>query len=210
MALMFPIFSAGEAMGGIASFFKDRATLHEEIYTLTEERDALQNENKNLRVAIEEYRAFSDTSGIVARVVARPPTTPYDVLVVDQGTDDGVRVDAVVFAKAGIPVGVVADASATVARVALFSSSGRHSDGWVGSEHIPVSFIGQGAGAFIAEVARETDIQEGDVTYVVKGSGAFGVVVKVESDASSPQATLHIRPFVNPFSLTSVSIGRTP
>jgi|CXWL01.1.fsa_nt_gi cell shape-determining protein MreC len=206
-ALTYPLFALGDGATNVSYFFSDRIALSEQVRTLTEERDALFYENESLRTQIAEYKTLPFEKGIIARVNARPPTTPYDVLLVDMGTADGVTVDSLVFAKGGVPVGVVADVSASSARVVLFSSSGRATDGWVGEDKYPVTFLGEGSGAFIAEVPREASIVEGDTTYFSSSANPFGVIVKVASDASSPQATLHIRPYVSPFSISSVVIG---
>ncbi len=201
-----PLFTLGNATANISSFFSDPVALSEQVATLTSERDALLSENDSLAKQLAEYGVLPESDGVVALVSARPPITPYDVLVITKGTASGVAVEALAFANGGVPVGVVADANSASARVVLFSSSGRATEGWVGEEKYPVTFIGEGSGAFIAVVPREASVVEGAQTYFASSNIPFGVIVRVQSDASSPQATLHIRPYVSPFSITSVVI----
>lgn len=201
--LFSPIYGVGSALHATGAYFKDRSELQATLAQVTAEKEALQQENLRIQEALEEYGELETDAGVVARVIARPPITPYDVLVVEA---EGAVVDALVYAAGGVPVGVIADAGFGSARVALFSSSGRASEGWIGDERYAVSIIGEGAGGFSALVAREAPIKEADMVYVTQANAPIGVVAKIVSDASSPQALIHIRPFVNPFSITSVVI----
>lgn len=147
--------------------------------------------------------------GIVARVLARPPVAPYDVLIVDQGADAGVSVGAVAQGPGGTPIGTVGESDKGQSRIALFSTSGLTHDGWIGSSHIPVTVTGAGAGAFRAEVPKQAGVLVGDTVYLASASALpIGTVVQIESDPSSPSVGLDVRPYVNPFSLTWVTISR--
>lgn len=201
--LLSPVYAVGSLFEGGGAYIADRGELQTKILSVTAEKEALQQENIRLQEALEEYGGLDAVEGVVARVIARPPTTPYDVLIV---AAEDVSIDSMVYATGGVPVGVVADSGAGTARVALFSSSGRESDGWIGEERYAVSIVGEGAGAFFALVAREAPVKEGDMVYLTQVNAPIGLVAKIVSDASSPQALIQIRPFVNPFSISSVVI----
>jgi cell shape-determining protein MreC len=147
--------------------------------------------------------------GIVARVLARPPVAPYDVLIIDQGESAGVSVGAQARGPGGTPIGTVGETDATQSRVALYSTSGLQNDGWVGATHIPVTLTGAGAGAFHAEVPKQAGVAVGDPVYISSASTfPVGTVVQIEVDPSSPSVELDVHPYTNPFSLTWVTVAR--
>lgn len=207
IALLSPLSSAGDAATKAFSRSSDAAALARENERLASENRLLINENAALRARLSEQDSVSGDGGVAAGVLLRPPLAPYDVLVVGKGSEDGVLPGAIAFSE-GVPVGTVADLSPRTARVLLFSSAGRETEGWVGEERLPLRMLGKGAGAFSAEVSKEAAVAEGDVVYL-PGPGAIpvGSVAKIETHPSSPVATLSIRPLVNPFSLTFVRIS---
>lgn len=182
------------------TLIRERAELQAQVAVLT-------NENVVLTTTLREYEALSP-EGVFAGVLARPPLTPYDVLIIGRGSQDGVTVGSYVRAQGGVPVGVIQDVNVHDARVTLFSSRGYETYGWIGEERTAVTFVGKGAGAFTAFVPRETPIVVGAYTYVGSAQGAapFGVVASVEGDASTPTLEVIIRPFINPFSLSAVEV----
>lgn len=200
------LWGIGSSVSGVGAMFAEKAELLRERDALQVERDALLLENTSLREAVEEYRELTE-DGEIAQVLARPPLTPYDVLIVDRGSDHGIAVGDRVFAEGGVPVGLVADVSTHEARVTLFSSGGYETYGWVGEDKNAVTFVGQSMGAFYVTVPRDVEIVVGDTAYM-PGPGArpFGQVVNVRSSASSPEQVLHVRPYISPFSLTTVEI----
>jgi cell shape-determining protein MreC len=176
---------------------------------LLQENAELKNENEALKARLKDVGALEGIpteAGILAGVLARPPVSPYDTLVLAKGTDAGISLGDIVFAE-GVPVGRVVEAASGSSRARLYSSTGERTEGWLGEERVPVTLLGEGAGTFSATVARELIASEGDIVYF-PGPGAFpaGVVRKVKRDAASPSASLSIEPLVNPFSLTYVRV----
>lgn len=213
VALVTPLWAVGSAFtqgaGGIASLFGDKAQL-------IEERDRLAGENAQLYAQVQALsaeladvgRIASDGTGVLAGVLARPPLAPYDVLVLGAGTRHGIREGLFVYGSGGVPVGTITAVSNSSSHATLFSESGRRTMGWVGEERLPLTLVGEGAGAYRASVSKESAIAEGDEVYL-PGPGAIpvGVVVRLTTDASTPEMELSIRPYVNVFSLSSVRVG---
>lgn len=208
-ALASPLWSAGDFLAGKAAVADEAASARDARDALAASAEELQNENALLRARLEDVGAANgipSESGKLVAVAARPPVAPYDVLILDAGTDDGITEDSIVYAK-NIPIGTITEANAHSSRALLFSSSGRTTDGWIGKERLPVTLVGAGAGAFDADIPRELPVTEGDEVYL-PGPGALpmGVVVRIEEHPSSPRSILHIRPAVSPFSLTWVRV----
>lgn len=213
-----PFWGAGDratdAGGSIAAFFGDKAVIAAERDRLSAENAALANENAALRArALDLERLLGSREaapeGILAGVLARPPVSPYDTLVIDQGEDAGVRAGAPVFGAGGIPIGTVESVAGASARVILYSAPGQVTEGWVGVNRTPVTLAGASAGAFRTNLPRESTAAVGEEVYL-PGPGALpvGTVVRVDTDPSSPRAEIHVRPVVHPFSITWVTVGR--
>ena len=217
IALAAPLWRVGSsvsgATGGLFAVFHDRATLEHErtaalaqVESLSEQNAALAAKTADLSRLLGSRTESTDT--ILAGVLARPPTSVYDTLVVDQGSDAGVLAGAVVYGPGGVPAGTVASVTRASARVTLYSAPARQTDAWVGAARIPLTLIGQGAGTFYAEAPREASTTVGDAVYV-SGPGAvpIGIVARVDSDPSSPKSVIRVKPAIDPFSITWVTIG---
>lgn len=215
-ALATPFWQAGTALTaavGNAVPLESRATLVEDRERLIRENDALKGQNAVLAArAADLERLVGGRSelpaGIAAGVLARPPVSPYDLLVIDRGSADGIAPGAAAFGPGGIPLGTVAEATAGTARVSLYSTTGRVTEAWAGAERVPVRLTGTGGGGFDAEVSGTAGIVVGDLIYV-PGPGALpiGTVTEIVTDPSSPTILVRIRALVNPFSVTWLTVA---
>lgn len=198
-----PLFAFGNAIAHSGKTEED-ARLHADA--------ALMNENIQLRERINDLTRLLGTSalerrGVVAGVIARPPLAPYDTLLIGAGTQHAVSPGMLVSGEGGVPLGTVETTTHAHAQVSLFSTAGRSTEGWVGDERFPVTLIGEGGGAFIAEVPRDAPILVGDLVYVPgPGPRSAGRVERVDADPSSSSATLRIAPLVNIFSVSLVLV----
>lgn len=211
-----PFWHAGSVAtntsGSVAAFFGDKAVLVEERDAFAREVAALKEQNAILTARTVDLERLlggrSETAaGILAGVLVRPPVSPYDTLVIDQGEDAGVVVGKRVMGVGGMPLGIVESVARKSARVLLYSAPGRVTEGWVGISRTPVSLEGASAGAFRTSVPRERIVAVGEEVYL-PGPGAIpiGTVVRVDTDPSSPRAVIHVRPRTSPFSLTWVTV----
>jgi len=216
VALASPAWLLGSALssgvGDTSSFFKDRASLADEQERLLSENAALRVENAALSARTRDLERLLGNrtepgEGVLAGVLSRPPVSPYDALVADAGSEDGAREGMRAEGPGGMPLGTVESVSSRSSRILLYSAPGRETEGWAGEARIPITLVGRGAGALDAVVAREAGISEGDLVYVA-GPGALpiGTVVRVASDPSSPRSHVDIRPLLNPFSVTWLTI----
>lgn len=206
-ALSSGIEHATAPFGNAVALARDRDRLIAENMAANEENRMLRAKTTDLERLLGGRAAAPES--ILAGVLARPPVSSYDTLVVDAGSSRGVTQGAYAYGPGGTPLGTVDSVSERSSRIFLFSAGGRTIDGWVGEKRIPVTLTGKGAGAFIATMPRESQVAVNDVVYV-PGPGALpiGTVVRVDADPSSPSMALRIAPYTNLFSLTWVTIGR--
>ncbi len=216
-----PVFQVSESLGaGSHAFFtrfSDTAMLARQKEQLENENAALASENQMLLKKVENLSDLlggpvvqKGISGILAGVVAGPPMSPYDTLMLAAGREDGVALGMEAFGAGGVPVGIVSSVLDDFSRVTLFSSSGVTMSGWVGRENTPLSISGVGGGVMQAVVARSADVTPGDIVFM-PGPGMLpvGSVLRVESDPLSPAVTLRIQPMINPFSISWVELRTT-
>ena len=184
---------------------------------LAGENALLANENQMLLQKIADSGVFAGTlakGGIVAGVVARPPESPYDTLVLAAGENEGVTLGMEAFGSltgeasaSDIPIGVVSSVLADFSRVTLFSAPGTATSGWIGHTAIPVTIFGAGAGAMNVTIERSASIAIGDTVFIPgPGMLPIGKVSRVDGDSSSPAVTLRITSALNLFSIAWVAL----
>lgn len=191
------------------SNFANARSLAARVQKMEEENAALTLANRTLAEQVRNQSGGSPReggAGIVAGVVSRPPVAAYDTLVLSGGSDEGVARGMAAYAS-GVPIGTVSVATASFARVTLFSAPGMETPAWVGGEHVLVMLRGAGAGTFNATVPRVSKVVVGDDVFLAEhGAILMGSVKRVGGDASDPVATLFIQPLINPFSVTWVTL----
>ncbi len=216
-----PVFRGADALAAtghrLFSSFGDTAALALQNERLTEENAALSSENSALVAKTASLSALLGSSskeraapGILAGVVARPPESPYDTLVLASGTKEGITLGMEVFGIGGVPLGVISSVSDDFSRVTLFSAPSMTTHGWVGPANLPLTIQGAGGGAFSASLARSAGIAAGDTVFA-PGPGALpiGSVARIDGDPAAPEVALRIQSALNIFSITWVVVRDT-
>lgn len=145
-------------------------------------------------------RAQADNR-VVAYVLAGPGLSPYDTLVVDAGTDNGVAAgNTVVYAGSGV-IGEVVEVTAASSKIKLYSSPGEEYLVGVGKQSVPAKATGKGMGNFEAKVPEGSAIAIGDDVTSLKGGLLLGTVSLVEEESSLPFTRIFFRV---PFNITEI------
>jgi cell shape-determining protein MreC len=188
---------------------QENAALNTQVTTLQNQNAVLTARSQDLTKLLGGQSDQSATGNILAGVLARPPVSAYDTLVVAMGSKDGVQVGAEVYDAGGVPLGTVKSLTPHTATVELLSTAGLSTDGWEGEARVPITLVGTGAGTFTTSLSKAATSTIGDNVYV-SGPGAVpvGTVARLEQNPSSPTVVLDIQPLVNIFSVTWVSIAR--
>ncbi len=202
----------------LAGFAAGAASLSDPAALARERDDALrygatmEEQNRVLAARVKDLETLlggrtEPAKGTVAYVLARPPQSPYDTLVVDQGTDSGVGVGGLVTSAGGIPVGRIASVTRTSARVLLYSAPGLSTEAWAGEARTAFALMGAGGGAYEASAPRDAILNEGDLIYAsLSGSIPIGAIRRIDTDPANPAKIVHVEPVTNPFSIASVII----
>lgn len=217
-----PAFRAADVIAAkshmFLNSFSDTALLAARNERLASENAALANENQALLEKVAGLAGLvgtlgkgkNENSGILAGVVARPPESPYDTLVLSAGTSAGVTLGMEAFGAGGVPLGSVSSVTDDFSRVTLFSAPHMVTRGWVGRASIPVDIFGAGAGTMQASFSRSAHVTVGDTVFAPgPGMLPIGSVVRIDNNPSTPGATLRIMPMINLFSLSWVLLRDT-
>lgn len=181
------------------SYIRSRNELVSEIERLTDELASqsgdsatiarLSRENAELRGLVGDR---PDTR-ILAGVLARPPMVPYDLLVIDRGTRDGILEGAIVYHTNNHAVGMVTRVYERNALVTLFSSSGVETSVYLYGPDIFAYAYGEGGGVIRISLPQGIEVHEGDpVVLPSLHMGDLGVVSRVVSLPTQPEQSAYV------------------
>ncbi len=171
------------------------------------DRDLLYQENLNLK------QILGRSGGkqiILAGVLMRPPATPYDTLMLDAGSEQGVAVGDLVLGGGESAIGTIAQVYPTTARAELFSSPGQNLTALLTSGDgaaTPIDIVGQGSGSMTATVPAGTGALVGETIVFpgVNGNLAAKVSAVTAKEGDSFE-TIYLKLPTNPFALRFVEI----
>ena len=116
--------------------------------------DIIFSENEQLK------RLLSARDGakhaVTARILARPPLSPVETIVLDQGSQAGVSVgDVLMYSK--FVFGEISSVSEETSQAVLYSSTRMKQTGLIGTRNIQVELRGVGAGNVEFELSRDLE-----------------------------------------------------
>lgn len=212
-AMLYPITSVfWKSESSSLGFFARMGKIVQSKYSLVKENKRLSNEIASrdasmlildtLRTENEELKKQLGRTGqgkdILGVILSRPPVSPYDTLVIDIGTSDGVALGNRVYTAGDTLVGDVVETYEHFSKVSLFSTPGRAVPILVGSSTIATQAIGKGGGNFSAKIPADIKIHKGDtiITTQIRSHG-FGVVQEILIDSSDSLQTILFKTPIN-------------
>lgn len=211
-SFVFPFVKVGAGMSGPFSgggnIFNSKEDLLFKIKQLEDELEktkisflktqVLEFENRELRKLNED--SLSEDP-LLAKVVTRPPFSPYDTLNVDKGFSDGLSENnKVMFGD--LYVGYLAELSESSAIVRLISSPHIETPVRIRGEFDAVA-IGRGGGRITIELPKDSEVENGDVVVLQdSGNHIVGVISNIVFDEIDSFKTLYVS---LPVSLSSIS-----
>ncbi len=218
-AVTAPLFGAEQSMrtgmDARLSFFRSKRALLEENKALQEKNAFLTAEVYTVSVIKKENQELKEILGqrvpdrrlLLARVNAQPNRSPYGTLLLDKGSDAGVRVGDIVTVHGDIAIGKIDRVYAGSSVASFFSSPGEKIDARLLEGNIPVVAEGMGGGNFKARVPKGIIVKEGDaVISPVLSSPLLGVVMAVEVAPSDSFQNILFQVPVNIYELKWVEI----
>ncbi len=168
----------------------------------------IEKENAELRALMTQA---TSTPTLLAGVVARPPYSPYDSLVIDQGEQDGVVENAPVYYGSGRTLGYVRKVFDNYALVTLLSSPEVESTVYVFGANVFTTAYGEGGGVIRLSIPQGVRVTEGDVVVLPSlDGGVVGAVSSVQSIPTEPEQHAYVVLEVPMQSIRVVRVALTP
>lgn len=192
------------AFGSIGSYFLSKSTLQDENSRLKGEMElmrlsvirteSLEEENAELRALL--GRSARDDSAILTEVMIRPPTSPFDTMIIDVGRASGVE-DGDTASVSGFIVGSIARVDDRTSVLRLWSYPGNTFDIVIG-EKFSGRAEGQGGGSFRIRAPRDVPVVLGDIVSVPSINGMLlGTVAAIDSNPENPFSDIYVSSPVN-------------
>lgn len=196
-------------------YIRERSTLDAELealkVTLATEQGT-ESTIQKLQIENEELRRLSGAipeSRVLARVIGRPGTLPYDVVMLDRGSVHGVIEQAPVYLGADQVIGFVSKVTAKSSLVTLVTTAGFKSTAYVFGPNIFTFAEGMGGGVLRVSVPQGILLRTGDLVLLPAiDSGVYGTISYIETSATQPEQYGYVTPSVPLQSLYYVSVGK--
>ncbi len=198
-------------------YIRDRKALIAQIDALRSEQagqsgerftlELLSKENEELRSLLGDH----EEKRIVAGIIGRPNKLPYDVLVIDKGSEDGILEGAPIFIGSNTVIGVTRKVFAKSSVVELVTSPGFTASVYIFGPNIYTNAQGMGGGQMRVGVPQGIALHEGDLVILPSvSSGIYGSISVVDSVPTRPEQYGYVSPDIPLSSLRLVSVGDTP
>lgn len=167
--------------------------------------DALKSENESLKAALGRTGKGQYALGVI---LSRPPVSPYDTLIIDIGSAEGVATGDKVYAEGDALVGDIAEVYAHQSKVDLFSTPGRTTPVLVGTSTIAAEATGRGGGNFEVKLPVSASVSRGAVIVTPQiRAHVFGVVDSASVDPTDSLQTVLFKSPVNVSELRFVEVA---
>jgi cell shape-determining protein MreC len=206
-----------ESQDSLPFYLRDRHTLIEQIESLEQQvavSGGTENTLAKLKVENEQFRLLCEAvpeERVIARVVGRPPKLPYDVIMLDRGSDHGVVTQSPVFVGSDQVIGYVSRVYNKTALVTLVSTAQFESMAYIMGPNIYTYARGVGGGMMRVVVPQGVPLAVGDTVILPAiDSGVYGTVAYIETSPTQPEQYGYVPMKQNLQSLQYVSIGQEP
>jgi rod shape-determining protein MreC len=158
----------GEKMNNVGSYFVSKNSLNiqnEDLRAKLREDEAkmfnynsIVAENESLKEIIN--RKNLKTSMMLAAILSKPNKSVYDTLIIDLGTEQGVKTGDLVFALGDVPIGHISEAYINSSKVVLFSAPSEKTQVVIKNKFLEL--VGRGGGNFEMILPRDFKLETGN------------------------------------------------
>ncbi len=206
-----------ESSGNLPQYFRDRSALVDENEQLREDlalqggndyvTELLQKDNEELRALL----GAEDEKRVLAGIIGRPDSLPYDVLVIDRGSNNGLTKNAPVYIGDNRVIGLVSKVFRTSAVVTLLTTPGHMSSVYIIGPDIYTNAVGLGGGQLRVGVPQGIDLEIGNSVILPSvHSQVFGSIEHIESLPTRPEQYGFVSTDIPLQSLRHVAVGSAP
>lgn len=167
----------------------------------------LKSENIELKSLL--GRVTPKRSFTLANILVKPNQSPYDTIILDVGTDVGLKDGDHVYANEQTPLGYISHAYDHTSLVSLYSNPGETTEAMIQGSNATVELLGRGGGNFEMSVPIDLSSEKGTMV-VLPGisSEVIAIMEDVISNPTDPLKRVLLRCPVNIQQLKWVQIER--
>ncbi len=206
-----------ESTDSFPYFFRDRSVLIDELNAFKYTQSAQSGDALTLQLVTAENQTLRSLLGaqgerrIGAGVIGRPNKLPYDVLVLDKGSVDGIFEGAPVFIGGDAVIGVVGKVFNQTSVVTLITTPGFSTSVYIIGPDIYTTAEGIGGGQLKVGVPQGIKLEVGNLV-ILPGidAGVYGKISTVQSVPSEPEQYGFVSPEIPLSGLRIVSVGSVP
>ncbi len=185
----------------IKNFFVFKNTLIIRTASLEEELSTLKLKQADYEIVVKENEELKnqlgrtkDATRVIARVLSKPPQSPYDTLIIDIGSKEGVTKGDKVFLAGNVILGFVTDITPHSSVVSLFSTGSQKQSAVLERTGATYELMGKGGANLQVEVPRDADILWGDTfVYPDLSPAIIGTVYFIDTTSQSSLKTIFLR-----------------
>ncbi len=164
----------------------------------------LSRENTELRALMGEQT----TEKILASVIGRPNSLPYDVYMINKGSQDGVLKHAPVFFRYDTMVGFISHVQHSYSLVTLISTPRQETTMFIIEPDVFVEAEGFGGGWVRLRVPQGVEIEEGNsVVAAMAPQAVIGQIERIETTSTQPEQYAFVSLPQSVFSTQYLAVG---
>ncbi|MCA9361606.1 hypothetical protein KC845_03555 [Candidatus Kaiserbacteria bacterium] len=206
-----------ESTANLPMFFRDRTELINEISVLKSDLAGAGGNQFTIRTLTQENDELRSLLGyegeerVLAGIIGRPDELPYDVLMIDRGSKDGIVEGAPVFINDSTIIGLVRSVTFQSSVVELITTPGFETTVFIIGPNIYTNALGIGGGQMKVGVPQGIQLSEGDLVVIPSiTSGVYGEISFVQSEPTQPEQYGFVSTHIPLSSMRLVSVGKTP
>lgn len=177
-----------------SNLISENTNLKDQINTLklkVADYDLLVKENEDLKNLTSRKE---NVDRISARIISKPPQSPYDTLILDVGSNEGVSVHSDVYLSDSVLVGNVTAVTEHSSVVEMYSTGDKKNNAVLERTGASYELIGDGGGDFHIQTPKDADVLWGDVFVLSDlSSGILATVYYIDSSSQSSFKTIYLR-----------------
>ncbi len=185
---------------------RTKASVYRENESLTLQNKDLQNRMLDYDVLAKDNLYLKELFGrvdqkeefVLGTILAKPNQSPYDTLIIDIGTNEGIYVGQEVYANAIVPLGTVSSVYAHTAVVKLYSNPGEITEAQIEGTNASVQLTGRGGGNFEMMIPKDLEVPTGSTVILPNNkSRIVAIVADRISDVHDPMNKVILRSPIN-------------
>src|ERR1035437_8073424 len=194
-----PIWEVEKSINGVFYnmnyLFRNKSSISKENHNLIEEisnirlsmidYQILKTENDQLKEIL--GRLPVNNNFILGNILTKPNHSPYDTIIIDIGSNVGIKEGDLIYAGGNIPIGNISKVYDDTSLVTLYTSPGQKTEGFMDGSNALVELVGRGGGNFEMIIPIELSAEKGTIIYFPGStSEVLALVDEVISNPNDP------------------------